>query len=66
MNKQKLPFWRTPSGWSAIGLMHETHTNDEQTFKEQTEDNDQYRQGYIEGLEQARKERRKTESDNAR
>ena len=107
MNKQKLPFWRTPSGWSAIGLIaaasyflfvehgehvfpylpylilllcpvmhifmhgshgkgHETHTNDEQTFKEQTEDNDQYRQGYIEGLEQTRKERRKTESDNAR
>ena len=39
---------------------------DNVAFKEQTEDNDQYRQGYIEGLEQARKERRKTESDNAR
>ncbi|GAB2679719.1 hypothetical protein GCM10027170_07120 [Aliiglaciecola aliphaticivorans] len=48
------------------GKGHETHANDEQTFKEQTEDNDQYRQGYIEGLEQARKEKRKMESDNAR
>ena len=31
----------------------------------QTEDNDQYRQGYIEGLAQARKEKPKTESNNA-
>ena len=21
MSKQKVPFWRTPSGWSAIGLI---------------------------------------------
>jgi len=107
MNKQKAPFWRTPSGWSAIGLItaasyfllvehgehvfrylpylilllcpvmhifmhgshgkgHETHEHTEKTFKEQTEDNEQYRKGYIEGLEQARKGKHKTENNNAR
>ena len=107
MSKQKIPFWRTPSGWSAIGLIaaagffllvehgehifpylpylilllcpvmhffmhgshgkgHYTHGHKEKTFKEKTEDNDQYRQGYIEGLAQARKEKPKTESNNAR
>ena len=107
MSKQKVPFWRTPSGWSAIGLItaasyfllvehgehvfpylpylilllclvmhifmhgshgkgHETHEHTEKTFKERTEDNEQYRKGYIEGLEQARKGKHKTENNNAR
>ena len=45
---------------------HETHEHTEKTFKEQTEDNEQYRKGYIEGLEQARKGKHKTENNNAR
>ncbi|OES25397.1 hypothetical protein BFV93_4403 [Alteromonas macleodii] len=48
------------------GKGHETHEHTEKTFKEQTEDNEQYRKGYIEGLEQARKGKHKTENNNAR
>lgn len=107
MNKQKIPFWRTPSGWAAIGLVtaasyflliehgahifpylpylilllcpfmhffmhknhgngHKTDTHDEKTFKEVSEENDQYRQGFIEGLNEARKADSAKESDDAR
>ncbi|GAC16846.1 hypothetical protein GLIP_4235 [Aliiglaciecola lipolytica E3] len=48
------------------GKGHETHDHTEKTFKEQTEDNEQYRKGYIEGLEQACKGKHKTENSNAR
>ena len=47
-------------------LVSEAQVTYENPTIENTEDNEQYRKGYIEGLEQARKGKHKTENNNAR